>query len=148
MSTQTPTRRSFLKGGALLAVPALAATAAATAATGQEGEAAIRDLHQAWLRRIDAGDREPLLDLAVRRITPDLSGAVDRIELAADGRSATGQYDCRVEWQTPLPLDSTLAQMAHAQGHGSVQHSQRRTLRVEYVQAAAGWRIDRLHWVS
>ncbi len=62
MTTDTvSTRRSFLKGGAVAAAPlAVAAGGAAMAEDGRkarlarlEDEAAIRELHQAWLRRIN-----------------------------------------------------------------------------------------------
>jgi len=153
MSNQTPTRRTFLKGGALLAVPALASAAGASAAgtsaapsTGAAapaGEAAIRALHQAWLRRIDSGYRDPLLEPAVRRISADPAGEADRIELAADGRSATGRYDCVVELETAVPAGSTLAQMAQVQGHGSVSRTRRRRLQVDYTLDGGRWEMLR-----
>src|SRR6185312_5790174 len=57
------TRRAFLKGGALAAAPLAAAGAAAVAAKSGhaaeierlQAEAAIRDLHQAWLRKVNIG---------------------------------------------------------------------------------------------
>ncbi len=144
------TRRSFLKSGALLAAPLAAVPAMALAGNRTndaavarlQGDAAIRDLHQAWLRRIDSGFSDPLLGQTIRRITADPAGAADRIELAADGRNATGQFDCLVDFQTPLPLDCTLAQMAHAQGHGAMCHTERRRLRVDYALGSGGWQIE------
>jgi hypothetical protein len=62
MNSTRSTRRSFLKGGALLAAPlAVAAPAALIADDGLkarlarlEDEVAIRKLHQAWLRRVNS----------------------------------------------------------------------------------------------
>ena len=155
------TRRTFLTRGALLAAPLVVAAPAAALAGGGaqvthqgelaarlarlENEAAIHELHQRWLRQVNAGTHS-LPDPAVRRVSADPSGLPDRVALATDGHGAIGRYDCLVELEALLPADSTLAQMARAQGHGAVHHSQRRTLRVEYVRAVAGWQIGRLHW--
>ncbi|MGO9588447.1 MAG: hypothetical protein ACLP3K_00190 [Candidatus Acidiferrales bacterium] len=162
------TRRSFLKRGALLAAP-LAAVAAPAAILADdelkarlaklENEAAIRELHQAWLRRItvrkdettgehDAAaalfaNREGAFDPSVRRIAPDHSAQPDAIEVAADGKRATGRFHCAVEIETAIPQDSTLAQMAHAQGSGFVRRTERRILKVEYVKASGAWAIAR-----
>jgi len=169
MSTDTaPTRRSFLKGGALLAAP-LAAVAAPgavmvddklkTRLAKLENEAAIRKLHQTWLRRINTGAREASAELfadlksaafdpAVRGIAADHAGEPDVIEVAADGKSAAGRFRCFVETETAIPQDSTLAQMAHAQGGGFVRRLERRVLKVEYVKADGAWSIARVDFAS
>ncbi|MFZ0785235.1 MAG: hypothetical protein WAM67_05560 [Candidatus Acidiferrales bacterium] len=139
------TRRSFLKGGALLAAPLAAAMPAAMVADDGtkarlaklENEAAIRALHQAWLRSIDTGARDP----AVRSIAPDHAGAPDAIELAPDGKRAAGRFHCVVETETAIAQDSTLAQMARAQGGGYIRRTERRVLRVDYVKASGAWAI-------
>jgi hypothetical protein len=157
----TSTRRSFLKGGALLAAP-LAAVAAPAAILADdelkarvarlENEAAIRELHQAWLRRVNAGAADAVtslfadgkgaaLDHAVRGIAPDHAGKPDAIEVAADGRSAAGRFHCAVEIETAIAQDCTLAQMARAQGGGFVRRTERRVLKVEYVKASGAWAI-------
>ncbi len=150
----TPSRRTFLKGGALLAAP-IAAPACAVALADDglrarikrlEDEAALRELHDGWLRQVNAGERHALLGDAVlgdavRRITADHAGAPDRIEVAADGRSAVGRFDCAVEAEMPLAKDCTLAQMAHLQGHGTLRRTERRMLTVHYVKAGGGWQI-------
>jgi len=149
-TSTTSTRRSFLKGGVLLAAPiGTAAVSAAVMADGTlhdrvahlEAAAAIRTLHDSWLRQVNAGERGAQLDAAVHRITADHAGAADRIELAADHRSAVGYFDHTVEFETPLPKDSTLAQMAHAQGHGVMRRTERRLLRIDYAKAHGGWQI-------
>lgn len=147
------TRRWFLKGGALLAVP-VAAGAMPAAALADDGlqarvdrledEAAIRDVHEAWLRRVNAGGLDAPLDGGVRRIFSDHAGAPDWVELAADGRSAAGRFDCTVETETVLAEDCTLAQMARVQGHGALRRTERRRLTVDYTKTGSGWKIARL----
>ncbi|MGH8220934.1 MAG: hypothetical protein ACREUT_20555 [Steroidobacteraceae bacterium] len=147
------TRRSFLKGGALLAAPIAAASLSAVALAGDgpdarlrrlENEAAIRELHRSWLRQVNAAGGDALLDDAVRRITADHAGAPDRIDIAADGRSAIGHFDCAVELETPLADDCTLTQMSRAQGTGTTRRSERRMLRVDYTKRSGAWQIARL----
>jgi hypothetical protein len=146
----TSTRRAFLKGGALLAAPLGAASASVLAvADGPlrdrvsrlEDEAAIRTLHHSWLRTLNGGGRESRLDASVRRITSDPAAPPDRIDLAADHRSAVGYFNCAVEFATPLANDSTLAPMAHAQGHGVTRRTEFRALTVNYAKANGGWHI-------
>lgn len=149
----TSTRRSFLRGGALLAAPVAAASIPAVAlADGGlrtrvkhlEDEAAIREVHRSWVRQVNAGEGGVRLDDTVRRITVDHAGAPDRIEVAADGRSAVGYFECAVETETPLAADCTLAQMAHAQGHGATRRTERRVLTVHYTKATGAWEIVRV----
>ena len=154
----TSTRRTFLKGGALWVAPIAAASAPAVALAHDvssdnglrarvahlEDEAALRELHQSWLRQVNADEGRALLDGTIRRMTADLAGAAEKIEIAADGRSATGIFDYAVELETRLPEDSTLAQMAHAQGHGAVRRAERRVLTVDYIKASGTWKIARV----
>jgi hypothetical protein len=147
----------FLKGGALMAAPLSAASASAAALAGDgsadkglkarlerlEDEATIRELHQSWVRQFNAGHGRDLDD-AVRRLTADHAGAADAIEIAADGRSAVGIFDYAVELAVPLAKDSTLAQMAHAQGHGIVRRTERRMLRIEYTKLSGTWNIGQV----
>jgi lysozyme family protein len=162
----TSTRRSFLKSSAILAAPLAAAVPAAVIAEDGlkarlarlEDEAAIRELHQSWLRRVntidaaesEAGDATASLlansqrtgsDQTVRSIAADHSGEPDAIKVAADGARATGRFYCAVEIGFTIPKDTTLAQMAHAQGGGFVQRTERRVLKVEYTKAGGGWAI-------
>jgi hypothetical protein len=166
MSTKSAsTRRSFLKRGALLAAPLAAAVPAAVMADDGlksrlarlEDEAAIRELHQTWLRRINAGASDaatPLFagperaafDQSVRSIAADHAGEPDAIEFAADGKSAAGVFQCAVEIETPIAQDCTLAQMAHAQGSGFVRRTERRVLKVEYVKASGAWAIAKVEF--
>jgi hypothetical protein len=146
----TAGRRSFLKRGAFLAAPLAAGTPAfVLAADGAkarlrrlEDEAALRELHQRWLGEINAGGRDAILGEAVRRVSTD-HAEPDLIEIAANGKNATGRFHCTVELEAPLAADSTLAQMAHAQGTGFIRRKERRVLEVEYAKSAAGWSIQR-----
>lgn len=159
--TSQATRRAFLKGGALAAAPLAAAGAAAAAAKSEheakierlEAEAAIRDLHQAWLRKVNSGaeaselfadPKRARLHEAVNRVDPDHQGAADEIRLAGDGLHASGRYACVVETETELAKDCTLAQMRHAQGEGWVRRNERRLLKADYVKTEGRWAIARL----
>lgn len=146
-------RRKFLKGGALLAAPIAGASVSAAALADEElktrlerleDEAAIHELHRSWLRRVNSGERDTRLDDSVRRITADHAGETERVELAADGLSAVGRYDYAVEAETPLAADCTLAQMAHAQGHGAVRRTERRKLTVDYAKIEGRWSIAKV----
>ena len=155
---RSSTRRAFVKGGAILAAPLAAAAPALAMAdegrrtrlTRREDEAAIRDLHQAWLRRVNTGEdaaslfadpRRAAFDQAVRGVAVDHAGAPDAVELAANGLSATGRFQCVVETEADLGEDCTLAQMAHAQGGGFVRQTERRVLTADYVKTDRGWAI-------
>jgi hypothetical protein len=161
-SKNDSTRRSFLKGGALLAVPLAAAVPAAVMADDGlqarlaklEDEAAIRKLHQSWLQRVNTGADAvaplfPESDVAasgsaVRGIAPIAPGHAaqpDAIELAPGARRATARFHCDVEIETPIAQDCTLAQMAHAQGNGFVRRTERRVLKVEYAKTSGEWSV-------
>ena len=149
----TSTRRSFLCGGAVLAAPLAAASIPALAfaddrltasAERLQDEAAIHDVHQAWLRRVNRAEGDARLDGAVRRILADHAGAPDKIEIAADGRRAVGYFDHLLELETPLPEDCTLAQMARAQGNGTVRRIERRLLTIDYAKAGDHWEIVKI----
>jgi hypothetical protein len=160
------TRRSFLKSGALLAAPLAAAVPATILADDGlkarlaklEDEAAIRELHHSWLRRVNVGagagagadaavallfaDAEGAApDQAVRSIAADHAGKPDAIEIAADGKSAVGRFQCAVEIENAIAQDCTLARMAHEQGDGFVRRTERCVLKVEYVKADGAWAI-------
>lgn len=162
------TRRSFLKTGALLAAPLGAAASAAEIAhdglkarlARLEDEAAIRELHQTWLRRVntdtargEAGDAPTTLFArpeagesaqTVRSIVADHSGEADAIEVAADGTTAAGRFRCSAEIVTAIAQDCTLAEMAHAQGGGFVRRTERGVLKVAFRKSGGVWAIARV----
>jgi hypothetical protein len=161
MTTQAPpSRRSFLKSGVLLA-PLAAAPAAALAEDGVapklarlEAEAAVRALHAQWLRRINTGDRaaaaalfaDPRLatvDDKWLAITAPADAEPPTIEISTDARRACGRYACVIESVIDLPLDSSFAQMAHAQGGGYIRQAERKIMIVDYVRNDTGWAIGR-----
>lgn len=158
------TRRSFLKSGALLAVPLVPAAVVADDGLKKrlaklEDEAAIRELHQNWLRQINTGAGDvarPLfadgegaaLDESVRGIAADHAGQPDAIEVAANGKTAAGRFHCAVKIETTIAKDCTLARMAHAQGGGFVHRTERRVLEVEYVKASGVWAIAKVEFAS
>ena len=168
MTTDTvSTRRSLLKGGALLAAPlAVAAPAAAMADDGREArlarledEAAIRRLHQTWLQRLSTGAGDAAGDLfvdprraalgeTIRSVVTDHAAELDAIQVAGDGERATGRFHCTVETETVLALDCTLAQMAHAQGGGHVRRTERRRLTADYVKIDGAWSISKVAFAS
>ena len=161
------TRRSFLKRGALLAAP-LAAGAPSTLLADDglkarlarlEDQAAIRALHQTWLREVNAraadvpalrfADPEVnALGHAVRSIVADHAGPADSIEIAADGKNAAGRFLCAVEIETKIAQDCTLARMAHAQGGGFVRRTEHRLLKVDYVKSSGAWAIVKVQFSS
>jgi hypothetical protein len=158
------TRRSFLKSGALLAAPLAAVAAPAAVMVADElkarlarleNVAAIRELHQVWLRRINTGAADaamPLFagpegaasNLAVRSIVADHAGELDSIDLSVDGQSAAGRFHCAAEIETTIAQDCTLARMAHAQGGGFVRRTERRVLKVEYMRTSGAWAIAKV----
>lgn len=166
MTTQAPpSRRSFLKSGLLLA-PLAAAPATALAQDGAasklarlEAEAEVRALHGRWLRHINSGDHAG----AAALFAEPRSGAVDdswiaittpadaepyTLEVSADARSASGRYACVVESAIDLPLDSSFAQMAHAQGGGRIRQADPRLMAVEYIRDGSGWAISRVQFTN
>ncbi len=159
------TRRSFLKGGAILAAP-LAATGAPAAALAAgdrqdrlarlEDEKAIRDLHAHWMRQINGGDYAGAAAhyasdkcacalAGIASVAAASAGDEDALDFAQDGRRASASYAAVVETETLIAPEGTLAQMLHAQGDGMVRTTERRTLRADYVRTReGGWAIESL----
>lgn len=169
---KSSSRRAFLKRSAILAIP-LAAAAAPVAVLADDGfkarlakledQAAIRELHQNWLRQINnanygeaghtatrvfAGAENAILGQRLRSIAADHAGEPDAIEISTDGKSAAGRFRCVVETETPIAKDCTLAQMAHAQGSGFVRRTQRHVLSVGYAKANGAWSIAKAEFAS
>ncbi len=156
MRKNTSTRRNFLKAGALLSAPLAAAPAVALASDGLkarvarlEDESAIRELHQTWLRGVNAGTASDAIvgnadNVKVRRISAHHAGPLDEIKLGPDGRSASGRFHCAVELEATLAKDCTLAQMAHLQGGGFVRRTEPRVLNIDYVKTSGAWSIAKV----
>ncbi len=156
------TRRSFLMVGAVLATPVAAVAVPVVAFAGEsrearlaqlENEAAVRDLHQRWLRQVNRGAATTRLfadprargDAGIRSIVADHAGEADVIQVSADGMRATGRYHCVVETVTELEANCTLTQMKHAQGEGVVRDTARRVIEADYVRGEQGWAIGRIN---
>jgi hypothetical protein len=167
MSEAGSSRRAVLLGGVLLAAPLAAGSAAAAAGSDGgaarlerlESEAAIRTLHAAWLRRINAGDQAdatalctdqgaPALYTGIKAITVASEADPHAVKIAANGSIALGHYACTIERVTALPLDCTLGQMAHAQGNGFVATREHGLLTVEYRRGPEGWSIARIDFAA
>lgn len=156
------TRRSFLKGSAIVAAPLAAIGAPAAAAIADdskarlarlEDEKAIRDLHASWMRLVNAGNYAGAAQLyandqcacalaGIASVTPVHAGADDGLAFAKDGSHASASYATQVEVETEIAPDNTLAQMLHAQGEGMVRTSEARLLKADYVRTReGGWAI-------
>jgi len=150
-------RRSFLKSGALIATPLVAAApVAALADDGSrtrlarlEDERAVEAAHRNFLRYLNgAGDCGDFvappgsvdLGSGLRTIAEDVAHEAT-LDLAEDGLTATMRCTCRVERETEFAGDSTLERMARFQGQGSHRHEEQRVLATEFVKASDGWRI-------
>jgi hypothetical protein len=146
-------RRSFLKTGALLAAPVVAAAPAAAFAADDrlvrlEDERAIEALQRKFLRHLngaaDCGEfiaSSDAVDLGegLRSIAGDDE---PHVEVAEDGQTATARCPCRVERETGFTGDSTLEQMARFQGQGSHRFKERLELATEFVKGRDGWQIS------
>lgn len=159
MDKMETSRRSFLKSGALVAAPVIAAAPMAALAADDsraklprlEDERAIEALQRKFLRYLsgvgDCGEfiaSSDAVDLGegLRTIAEDMSQEAS-FELAEDGRSATARCACRVEREIEFSGDSTLERMARFEGHGSHRHEERQVLATEFVKAGDGWKIAR-----
>lgn len=159
------TRRSFLKGGAIVAAPlAMIGAPAAAALTGSddrdklarlEDEKAIRALHSNWVRLVNAGNYAGAATLyaddkcncalaGIASVTAD-QGEDEAFDFARDGNRASATYAATIDIETAIAPDHTLAQMLHAQGEGMVRTSEHRTLKADYIRTReGGWAIAKL----
>jgi hypothetical protein len=148
--SQTASRRSFLKTGALAAAPLAVAlpTAALAADDGSkarlarlEDEKALAALHRETLRQVNRGERELAPGLTTLAGDPahDL-----QIAIADDGRRATCRGACLASFRTEFAGASTIEQMHRLQGQGSHEHEEARVLITEYVKRKDGWAIETL----
>jgi hypothetical protein len=154
-------RRSFLRAGAVLSAPlvvpvaALAGDRGAARVAQLEDERAIRDLHQAWMRGVNAGGMDGkattlltagvcstgdnLCSIGAQRAAPP-----DAITFDPDGMTATGRFHCAIDIETPLAQNCTLAQMAHLQGNGFVRRTATDVLYVDYIKTGKVWSVARV----
>lgn len=152
-------RRSFLKTGALVATPLVAAAPVAALAADDsraklarlEDERAVEALHRKFLRHLngtgDCGEfiaSSDAVDLGegLRSLAEDM-GHEATLELSDDGLKATARCACCIERETEFTGDTTIERMARFQGQGSHRHQEQRVLTTEFVKDKRGWRIAR-----
>lgn len=152
MDKASTDRRSFLKGGAIVAAPlAMAAPAAVLADDGSrarlarlEDEKAIAGLHSDVVRQVNRGERTLAAGLTALADDP-----ADELQIAfADGGlSASCRRACTATFRTEFTGHSTLEQMHRLQGQGLHQHEERRVLMAEYTKGKDGWAIASLRLI-
>ena len=79
----------------------------------------------------------------VRAVVPDGFGAHDRIDVAADGRTATAVLPCVAATEIAIHPDHPLVDMARQQGGGVVARSERGVIEYACVKHAGAWTIAR-----
>jgi SnoaL-like domain len=72
----------------------------------------------------------------------------DLVAIAADGAHATATFHCEVELTSPLPADSTLAQMARLQGQVAERHWEAGRFEARYVKTGGQWKIAALRYLT
>jgi len=72
--------------------------------------------------------------------------AVDTVEIAGDGKAATGSFPYSIQAGTPMQGDSSLVDMARLQGEGIRKWWEGGTYKVTYIKAGKGWKIRRLEY--
>jgi hypothetical protein len=148
------TRRNFfLKAGTALSFP-LAAGGSDARPDEPDAAASIRRMQQKLARAINdatgraaalfASGKLPAELAAVTRLQPADFGEYDAIETAADGQSARATLHCLVETRVPIAAESTLIEMARAQGEGFIRSTDRKMLELIYVRHAGTWKIKTL----
>jgi len=77
---------------------------------------------------------------------PDPAQQLDIVEVAADRRTADGQFPYSMQAGAPMTEDSSLVEMARLQGEGIVKWWEGGICRASYVKAGEGWIIKRLEY--
>jgi hypothetical protein len=143
-----PSRRDFLKSGALMAAPvvAVAVPAVALADDGTrtrlarlEAERAVEGLHRTWLKSAAPSEIEGANQVA--RIVPAHDAV--RVDIAECGTRATASQACTVEIAEDAADDCTLLRMARAQGNPPIARAEAREIRARYaLKGQAGWQLE------
>lgn len=154
-----PTRRSFLKTGALVAAP-LAAIVPAAALAGDgskarlarlEDERAIAALHRQWLRNASKGSEvqgpSAIGPTTIRSIAPDPAQEPAEMQFAEDGQCAAARHACVVDLESPFEGKETFAQMTRLQGNGTARRTESRIFAADYVRENGEWRIEAVRMV-
>ena len=72
--------------------------------------------------------------------------AVDTVEIAGDGKTATGSFPYSIQAGTPMQDESSLVEMARLQGEGILKWWEGGTYKVTYVKAGNDWKMRRLEY--
>jgi hypothetical protein len=70
----------------------------------------------------------------------------DSVAIGADGVHASGTFHCEVELSSPLPMDSTLAQMARLQGQVAERRWEAGRFDARYVRIEGRWKLAALRY--
>jgi SnoaL-like domain len=70
----------------------------------------------------------------------------DIVEVAADRKTASGQFPYSIQVGTPMTGDSSLVEMARLQGEGIIKWWEGGTCQVSYVKVDDAWKISRLEY--
>lgn len=77
---------------------------------------------------------------------PDPAQQQDIVEVAADRKTASGQFPYSMQVGAPMTGDSSLVEMARLQGEGIVKWWEGGTCEVSYVKVDNAWKIRRLEY--
>ncbi len=77
---------------------------------------------------------------------PDPAQQLDIVEVAADRKTASGQFPYSIQVGTPMTGDSSLVEMARLQGQGVLHWWEGGIHEVSYVKEDNAWKIKRLEY--
>ncbi len=77
---------------------------------------------------------------------PDPEQQMDRVEVAGDRKTATGQFPYSIQVGAPMTGDSSLVEMARLQGEGIVHWWESGIHAVSYVKSDNAWKIRKLEY--
>ncbi len=77
---------------------------------------------------------------------PDPAQQLDIVEVAADRRTATGQFPYSMQVGEPMTANSSLVEMARLQGEGIVKWWEGGIYKASYVKVGDSWKIKRLEY--
>lgn len=71
---------------------------------------------------------------------------VDTVEMAADGKSATGRFPYSIQAGTPMQGESSLVKMARLQGEGIRKWWEGGAYEATYIKTGSSWKIRKLEY--
>jgi hypothetical protein len=77
---------------------------------------------------------------------PDPAQQQDIVEVAADRKTASGQFPYSIQVGAPMTGDSSLVEMARLQGEGIAKWWEGGTCKASYVKVDNAWKISRLEY--